>query len=156
MSDPAQVRLLMPADEVIVVMRLDVKLGPSQGAIRFGLPMPVVALVGDAPPAAAPVLTPLDRERDGENLQRNIMEAAVELRALLAETKLRLDEVASMQVGDVITTDVPSDASVPVQVEGRELFRGDLGHLRGTRAVHINRLNADESAKPADGGSKAS
>lgn len=155
-SDPAQIRLLMPADEVIVVMRFDVNLGQSQGAIRFALPMPVVQLVGHAPPAAAPILTPLDRERDGENLQRNIMEAAVELRALLAQTKLRLDEVASMQVGDVITTDVPANGSVPVQVEGRELFRGDLGHLRGTRAVHISRLNAEETARSAEGGGKAS
>ncbi len=151
-SDPGHVRLLMPADEVIVVMRFDCVLGDSSGALRFALPVPVVSLVGDAPPAAAPILTPLDRERDGDNLQRNIMEAAIELRALLAETKLRLNEVASMQVGDVITTDGPADASVPVQVEGRELFRGDPGHFRGTRAVHINRVNADENEKPGQAG----
>ena len=40
-SDPAQIRL-MPADEVLTVMRFAATIGDSHGVIRLGLPAPVV------------------------------------------------------------------------------------------------------------------
>ena len=72
-------------------------------------------------------------------MRSNLLDAAVELRALLAETKLRLSDVLSMQVGDVIATEKNAAEEVPIQVEGTEKFQGRLGHLRGTRAVRITR-----------------
>ena len=71
----------------------------------------------------------------------NIMEAAVELRALLAQTKLRLDEVLSMQIGDVITTDVNANDPVVVQAHGRNLFDGHPGHLRGVRSIEVTKTH---------------
>ena len=129
-SESAEARI-MPGDEVVHVVRFEVGLEGSRGVVRLCLPAPVVEMLeGGFAKAQA-------TENAGENLTRNILNAAVELRALLAETKLRLDDVVSMQVGDVITTETPADAPVPVKFEERTLFAGELGQLRGTRAITV-------------------
>jgi len=81
----------------------------------------------------------MDRQMQTESLTRNILDAAVELRALLAETKVRLSDVLTMQVGDVITTQVPVKDEVALQIQGKEGFATRFGHFAGNRAVAITR-----------------
>jgi flagellar motor switch protein FliM len=138
-SSPAELRL-MPGDEIVTVARFDVRLG-SGGSIGGGtmslcVPAPVIRYLSDVPPTA-PSLAERDNARD--TLRGNLLQSAVELRALLAQTKLRLSDVLNMQVGDVITTDAGATDEMPIQVEGRDKFHGRVGQLRGTRAMEITR-----------------
>jgi flagellar motor switch protein FliM len=121
----------MPNEEMVTVMRFQASMNDSFGTFSICLPAPVLA------PGSA--IASFDPAADQQNLHRNILQSAVELRALLAETKLRLSDVISMQVGDVITTDVSADSPISVQAEGRNLFSGQLGHLRGTRAIEVTK-----------------
>jgi len=139
-SAPATVRL-MPGEEVVSAARFEVRVGAngagSGGWMSLCVPAPVSAYLQDAN-AAIPVPRSLDeREAAKTRLTRNILDAAVELRALLAETKLRLSDVLSLQAGDVITTDKSANAEVDVQVQGKDKFNGRLGQLDGVRAVEI-------------------
>ena len=91
--------------------------------------------------APSPPPTPRRAEAGRQDLTRNVLDAAVELRALLAETTLRLSDVLDMQVGDVITTECHPDDEVPVQVEGKAKFAAKLGHAgehrdRADHAAH--------------------
>ena len=61
----------------------------------------------------------------------------MELRAILAQTKLRLDEVLALQQGDLITTDVPVDAPIPLNMDKQSLRFGRLGELNGRRAFEL-------------------
>ena len=133
-SDAANARI-MPADEIVSIVRLQASMNDDYGIVSICLPAPVIEMLNDGEHESRAV--PIDRQRDQQNLTSNILAAAVELRALLAETKLRLSDVIEMQVGDVITTDVKADAPASVQVEGRNLFAGEIGHLRGTRAIEV-------------------
>lgn len=135
-SDSTELRI-MPADEVVTIFRFDVSLSGSRGVMSLCLPEPVMQqLPGGAAPAG-------DGVEEGDapmrGVNQNILNAAVELRALLAETKLRLSDVLTLQVGDVITTDHPADQDIAVEIEGKEKLHGQLGHLRGVRAVQITR-----------------
>jgi flagellar motor switch protein FliM len=134
-SSPADVRI-MPGSEVVTVARFDVRFGAAGGTISLCIPAPVVQYLREIPP---PLRSPAERDEARQNLEGNLLKAAVELRALLAETKLRLSDVLSMQVGDVITTEKLADETVPLQVEGKEKFAGRLGQYRGVRAVAITR-----------------
>ena len=77
-------------------------------------------------------------------LTKNVHNAPVQMRAFLAQTAIRLSELLSLQVGDVITTDKPMDRDALIQVEGRNKFVGQLGQFRGNRAIRITRLCADQ------------
>jgi flagellar motor switch protein FliM len=146
-SDPRRMQI-MPADEMVSVARFDVRLGSSTGRMSLCLPMPVIECLQQPLP---PLRSPADRAADKQRLTRNILDAAVELRAMLAQTKVRLDDLLTLQVGDVITTDKPAlDDEVAVLVEGKEKLAGRLGHLRGTRAVRITHAPPASPASPSD------
>jgi flagellar motor switch protein FliM len=72
-------------------------------------------------------------------LQTNVSNAPVEMRAFLAQTTMKLSELLMLQIGDVITTEKPIERDVLIQVEGRNKFLGNIGLLRGSRAIKINR-----------------
>jgi flagellar motor switch protein FliM len=73
-------------------------------------------------------------------LTGNVQNAPVEVRGFLAQTTISVDELLSLQVGDVLTTEKPSDGEVLIQVEGRNKFVGRIGQFRGTRAIRITRI----------------
>jgi flagellar motor switch protein FliM len=133
-TDPRELRA-MPPDEMVHVARFDVRLGGSGGRMSLCLPLPVMECLKNPLPR---LRSPAEVSRDKQNLTRNILDAAVELRAMLAETKVRLDDLLTLRVGDLITTEKPSvDEEVSLRVEGKEKFAGRLGHVKGVRAVRI-------------------
>jgi flagellar motor switch protein FliM len=145
-SNP-QAMQLMPADEMLHVARFDVRLGASSGRMSLALPMPVIDCLHNPLPR---LRSPAEVAADKRNLTRNILDAAVELRAMLAQTKVRLDDLLTLQVGDLITTEKPVvDDEVPLLVEGKEKFAGRLGHVRGSRAVRITHPTSPDSTEPA-------
>jgi flagellar motor switch protein FliM len=139
-SSPADVRI-MPGEEVVTAVRFDVRLssGGAGGTMSLCLSDPIVRELDPATPPSAPM--PLrESDSDRQDLHKNILESAVELRALLAETKIRLSDVLDMQAGDVITTEKDATGAVQVQVEGKEKLEGQPGQLHGNRVVQITRL----------------
>jgi flagellar motor switch protein FliM len=79
----------------------------------------------------------------------------VELRAFLAQTTIRLNELLALQPGDIITTEKEAGREMLVQVEGRNKFLGQIGQYRGGRAIQITRLcqqipDAVAIEKPSD------
>jgi flagellar motor switch protein FliM len=82
-------------------------------------------------------------------LTRNVNNAPVEMRAFLAQTTIRLQELLSLQVGDLITTDKPIDKDVLIQVEGRNKFTAQVGQLRGNKSVRIMRICNEPAEPPA-------
>src|SRR5437660_8740986 len=72
-------------------------------------------------------------------LTSNVHNAPVDARAFLAQTTISVNELMSLQVGDIITTAKPCTGDVLIQVEGKNKFLGQLGQLRGNRSIRIVR-----------------
>ena len=149
-STPQSLRL-MPADELIAVARFELSCGSGPafaGTARLCMPQVLVRqlLEGEL------TLRPQPRDDSGAEpgqMRRNMLQAAVELRAVLAETKARLSDVLAMQVGDVITTEKAVGEAVELRVDGEPAVSGQLGQLSGRRAVRINHPSASNSPQPA-------
>ena len=166
-SDPEQSHL-MPADEVVTVVRLLVRFSGCEGRLALCAPAPVIELLVGPELATEPLaeMAPPETQpaQDPPPITKNMVQQAVELRALLAETKVRLSDVIEMQAGDIITTDHPVEADVPIYMEGEEVFRGRLGQFRERRAIEITqgegsaaREKAHANVRPAaDGGADRS
>jgi len=73
--------------------------------------------------------------RLGEQLQR----ATTTVKGILAETTLKVSDLASLQVGDLILTEKPATAPIVVSVEGEKKFLATLGQYKGRRALCVQR-----------------
>jgi flagellar motor switch protein FliM len=70
-------------------------------------------------------------------LEDSLAKTAVEMVVELAETRLTAGEVADLEIGDVIVTKHNAADGVKVYVEGRQIFSGSAGLLRGRKAVRM-------------------
>ncbi|MCR8723237.1 FliM/FliN family flagellar motor switch protein [Frigidibacter sp. ROC022] len=99
--------------------------GTAQIALPLAPPRPVVA-----PDAAAEGLA--------RDLERRVMAAQAEVRAVLARLSLPLDEVTAWQPGGLLPLPRESLLSVRLEdIDGALLARGKLGRVNGNRALRL-------------------
>ena len=68
-------------------------------------------------------------------LRHELVDAELEVRAVLGTTTLSLSDVTALQPGDVIATDFTG--AVTLVAEGLPVLRGKYGHSRGQYAVKV-------------------
>jgi flagellar motor switch protein FliM len=148
-SNP-QLVLIVPPNETVVVVGFELKMGNRAGTMSLCIPYNVIE----------PMMGLLNQQnwfsyqRKGgqedhvRKLTRNVNNAPVEMRALLAQTRITLNDLMSLQVGDIITTEKGIERDVLIQVEGRNKFLGQIGQFRGARAVRITRVCQQDAPEP--------
>lgn len=145
-SNP-QLVLIVPPNETVVVVGFELKMGNRAGTMSLCIPYNVIEPIMGI--LAAQSWFSYQRKGGQEDhvkkLSRNVNNAPVEMRAFLAQTSIKLNDLLTLQVGDVITTEKPITRDVLIQVEGRNKFLGQLGQFHGSRSVRIARLCADAS-----------
>jgi flagellar motor switch protein FliM len=149
-SNPQLVQIV-PPNETVVVVGFELKMGNRSGTMSLCIPYNVIE----------PIMGMLaaqnwfSYQRKGglddhlRKLTSSVQTAPVDLRAILAQTTISVDELMSLQVGDVITTDKESTRDVLIQVEGKRKFLGQVGKFRGSRAVRITRVYQQPVETPA-------
>ncbi len=148
-SNPQLVQIV-PPNETVVVVGFELKMGNRAGAMSLCIPYNVIEPIMGV--LAAQNWFSYQRKGGQEDhvrkLTRNVNNAPVQVRAFLAQTTVSLNDLLSLQVGDVITTEKATSRDVLIQVEGRNKFLGQVGQLRGNRSVKITRACQD-SAEPS-------
>ena len=106
--------------------------------VRVQLPLPTnLALTPDNP------LSKWTNRLDPDSLRRlekNVGNAPLEVRAFLAQTTIRLNDLLTLGVGDLITTDKEFTEEVLIQVEGKKKFLAEVGQFRGKRAIKLTHI----------------
>lgn len=138
-TDPTQVRI-MPGDESVTCVPFDITFNGQAGAMHLCIPSPVTDLLVGSSTAMAPLTAPPERDA------KDLMDTAVELRAILAQTKLRLSEVLALNEGDIITTDVPLDSVIPLLLHDQAIRQGRLAQLDNHKVIEILDRRPDSSA----------
>jgi flagellar motor switch protein FliM len=150
-SNPQLVQIV-PPNETVVVIGFELKMGNRAGTMSLCIPYNVIEPIMGV--LAAQNWFSYQRKGGQEDhvrkLTKNVNNAPVQMRAFLVQTTMRLNELLSLQVGDVITTEKPSDRDALIQVEGRNKFLGQVGLFRGNRAIRITRVGADQLDPPKD------
>ena len=143
-SNPQLVQIV-PPNETVVVVGFELKMGNRTGTMSLCIPYTVIEPIMQQLTAQ----TWFNYQKKGANevsqkrLNRHIGSARVEMRAVLARTTMRMTDLLSLQIGDVITTDKPIDEPLTIEVEGRSKFHGSVGKFRNNRAIRIVRLSRD-------------
>jgi flagellar motor switch protein FliM len=149
-SNPQLVQIV-PPNETVVVVGFELKMGNRAGTMSLCIPYNVIEPIMGV--LAAQNWFSYQRKGGQEDhlrkLTRNINNAPVQVRAFLAATTISMDDLLSLQVGDLITTDKDCSREVLIQVEGRNKFLGQVGQFRGSKAVRVTKLceTAGESGK---------
>jgi flagellar motor switch protein FliM len=133
---------IVPPNETVVVIGFELKMGNRAGTMSLCIPYNVIEPIMGT--LAAQNWFSYQRKGGQEDhvrrLTRNVNNAPVEMRAFLAQTTIKMDDLIALQVGDVITTEKESVRDVLIQVEGRNKFLGQVGQFRGAKSVRITRV----------------
>jgi flagellar motor switch protein FliM len=146
-SNPHLVQIVAP-NEVVVVVGFEIKMGQRAGTMSLCIPFNVIEpVIGKL--ATQSWLAYQRKATSEDQIARMVTQlrtAAVNLRAYLGQTTIRLNELMHLSPGDVIKLDKPAHTEVLVQVEGKNKFAGKIGLFKGQRAIRITR-NADPNER---------
>jgi flagellar motor switch protein FliM len=149
-SDPLALKF-DSANEPSVAVTLEVVMGDQRGTLELVFPSlavePHFPKMLSATGFSAPKEGGPGRE---EAISRRLAPAEVELGVHLPEESVRLEELGSLQAGDLLVTNHPHTGLVFVTVEGRKKFVARLGSLKDRKAVKVIAAAAESSASSRD------
>lgn len=140
-SNPQLVQIV-PPNETVVVVGFELKMGSRAGTMALCIPYNVIE----------PIMSMLatqnwfSYQRKGSQddhlrrLTQNVSNAPVEMRAFLAQTTIKLNDLLTLQEGDLITTEKECTQDVLIQIEGKKKFLAQIGQYRGKRAVRLTKI----------------
>jgi flagellar motor switch protein FliM len=149
-SNPQLVQIV-PPNETVVVVGFELKMGNRAGTMSLCIPYNVIE----------PIMGQLSNqswfsyqkrgghEDHAKRLKKNVSNAPVEMRAFLARTTIKLNDLLSLAPGDIITTDKSVDGEAFVQIEGKNKFKAAIGQFRGSKSIRITQVVADPSEQIA-------
>ena len=139
-SNPQLVQIV-PPNEVVVVIRFELKMSKRAGTMSLCIPFNVIEPVIDALDAQS--WFSAGRHKGNEAWEKiigdRLGEAGLELSTILAETSMTVDELRNLEVGDIITTPKSAASPIVLAVGGLPKFLASIGQHRGNRAVRVER-----------------
>ena len=125
-------------NEVVVTVTFDIDMGNKGGALHVCIPYSMIEPIKDT----------LYSALQGDNLEidkrwikllsQQVQGAEVELIANLGYTKVTLDQILSMQAGDIIPLDIPK--TVTAHVDGVPIMDCHYGTINGRYALRVNAM----------------
>jgi len=139
-SNPQLVQIVAP-NEVVVVIGFEIKMGGRTGTMSLCIPFNVIEpvmgkLLSQGWLAYQRKHQPEDRHDD---IARGIGATEVDVIAYLAETTIAVEDLLTLQTGDIIQTTKSPLGDIILQVEGENKFAARLGRHNDNLAAKITR-----------------
>lgn len=139
-SNPQLVQIV-PPNEVVMVIGLEVRMGSRAGTMNLCIPYNVIEPVMEQ--ISSQSWFAVSRNESAKlseaRISKNLDQAGVGVSAVLAETTITFRDLAEMQPGDLIVTTQASNLPATILVEGEAKYLAEVGQHRGNRAVRITR-----------------
>ncbi len=136
--------------EVVVTVTFNIELGEAGGDFHICLPYAMIEPIRDLLYGGLQGERMEVDERWARVLTQQIQAAEVQLVANLGETSVTLGQVMNLQVGDVISLDVPD--AVIGEVDGIPIFQCKYGVMNGQYALKVNKIIASAENDELVGG----
>lgn len=139
-SNPQLVQIV-PPNEVVVVVGFELKMGGRAGTMSLCIPYnviePVIEKLSNQSWAA------YKRSRRDNQLRNRIAtqldDARLTVTGILANTTIKLSDLMSLSVGDLIVTEKSASAPLVMMIEGKKKHIGHIGQFKGNRAFKVLR-----------------
>lgn len=145
-SNPQLVQIAPPTEAVVLII-LDVRMGEAAGLFNICIPYKVIEPVMGAFTTIQSWFASERRELKPEEkaaLVEALKGAELPVSVEVANTKMTLEEVSSLQPGDIITTDRKADSPFLMKIGGRPKFLGEAGRRGNRKSFLIQRLSGPE------------
>lgn len=147
-SNPQFIPRIIPLDQTVAYVSMELKVGDMTGVMNFCLPYLVLQSIStqltDFQWSPTVVSGRGMTEQDMLQLTRNVERADVEVEVELGRTGVSLRDLVTMQPGDVILFDKPTDEPLLARVNDKEKFRVYPGAHKDKLAVRIAQVIARE------------
>lgn len=142
-SNPQLVQIV-PPNEVVMVIGLEVRMASRAGTMNLCIPYNVIEPVMEELSAQSwfAVNRNDQAQSTGKRISQNLDQTGVEISAVLAKTTITLRDLSEMKPGDMIVTSTPATDPSLVMVGREPKFRAQIGQHRGKRAVKITKTVA--------------
>ena len=148
-SNPQFIPRIIPLDQIVAYVSMELKVGDMAGVMNFCLPYLVLQSIGqqlnDFQWSPTVVSGRGVTEEDIAQLTRNVERAEVELEVELGKTIVSLRDLVALREGDVVVFDKPTSEPLSVRVNAQEKFNVFPGVNKDHLAVQVaNVLPSEE------------
>ena len=142
-SNPQLVQIV-PPNEVVLVIGLEVRMASRAGTMNLCIPYNVIEPVMEELSSQSwfAVCRSESDTTSEERISRNLDQTGVEFTAILAQTTITLRDLSEMKVGDLIVTAKSADDPALIMIGQESKFLGQVGQHHGNRAIKIDRAVA--------------
>lgn len=139
-SNPQLVQIV-PPNEVVMVIGLEVRMGSRAGTMNLCIPYNVIEPVMDELSSQSwfAVSRNEGSKTSESRIAKNLDQASLGISAVLAETTITMRDLAEMSPGDLIVTTQSCSMPATILIEGEAKYQAEVGQHRGNRAVRIIR-----------------
>lgn len=136
----ARVNQPISADESIVLVTFEIEYNDVKNVVTMAVPAIAMEAMISKVNSNFKGLDHIHTEKETENrngIIKRISRSNFKIEAMLAETKVNLDEILSIRKGDVLLLNVPIEKNISLMVNNERLFDGKLGTIRRRKAIKI-------------------
>ncbi len=139
-SNPQLIQIV-PPNEVIVLISFELTMSETRGILNLCIPYNTIEpLAGKLSSDTWSAYTKRSTDpKQKLSLESGLSRAKVRLSVQLARTSVSAGEIAALSVGDLIMTGRDVDQGPEIAIEGRPLFLGKAGLVKGQKAVEVGR-----------------
>src|SRR5580658_11117471 len=147
-SNPQFIPRIIPLDQIVAFVSCELKVGDMAGVMNFCLPYLVLQSIGtqlaDYQWSPSVVAGRGMTEEDILQLARNVERAGVRLEVELGRTIVSLRDLVTLNVGDVVLFDKPTNEALLLRVNERDKYHVYPGVNKDKIAVQIASVVEDE------------
>ena len=140
-SNPQFIPRIIPLDQIIAYVSMELKVGDMAGVMNFCLPYLVLQSIStqltDFQWSPTVIAGRGMTEEDIQQLARNVERADVDVQVELGKTTVSLRDLVALQPGDLILFDKPTDAALVARINDREKFHVHPGVHKDRFAVQV-------------------
>lgn len=147
-SNPQFIPRIIPLDQIVAFISMELKIGDMTGVMNFCLPYLVLQSIGpqlsDFQWSPSVVSGRGMTDEDIAQLARNVERAPVDVSVELGKTVVSLRDLIALQPGDLVMFDKPVTEPLAVTVNEREKFKVFPGVNRDKLAVRVAHVVENE------------
>lgn len=142
-----QFALIVPPDDIVIMISFDVEMDQYTGHIKFCIPYSTIEPVKDKLSAGFQRTQMEMDELWISRVQDYLKDIYVDLKVELGNTKIKGRELLNLHVGDVIQLDRDSSDELTVHVEETPKYKGYMGVYRGNKAIQLSKIIEEKIEK---------
>lgn len=145
----ARVNQPISADEIIVLVTIEVEFNETKNIITIAMPaISVEAMMNKVGDRYSRNTRRYDAARENERreyIRKSINSSFVNIDAILAETQVELSDILSLKPDDVIMLDMPISKDISILVNDNPWFGARLGSSNNKKAFKISNITNSRS-----------